>query len=246
MMHNTRVFSMIFYAYKLSGRYEIDGYDRHAPASDWYDLDARAGAGATDDQIRQMMQSLLADRFKLRLHRETREIPQYELVIGRGGPKLTPAGKDDEITVRIEDRTFKQRAGACDINLWKDGEHLVCHSATMETLTNQLRNAFQSPVVDRTKLTGVYDIHIRYFPENRRLDPDAEPGPSLAQALEEELGIRAQRERAPRSTRDRSFRETLRKLISIVVPHDKLSDHVPNRASDQNIRRVMPLRGDTR
>jgi uncharacterized protein (TIGR03435 family) len=59
----------------------------------WYDIEARAAEPSTDDQIRLMLQTLLEDRFKLKVHRETREMSVYKVVIAKNGPKLKAAGR---------------------------------------------------------------------------------------------------------------------------------------------------------
>src|SRR4029453_8789010 len=67
--------------------------------SDQYDLDARAGGEATIDQMRPMLQSLLADRFTLRLRRETRPLPVYELVAAKNGLKIAPMKEGSCVSV---------------------------------------------------------------------------------------------------------------------------------------------------
>src|SRR5262249_14258542 len=72
MMHNTQPYSIIYYAYHLSGSYQVEGYTRLPEGWNWFDIDARARRDATDDEIRLMFQTLLSDRFKLRVHRQTK------------------------------------------------------------------------------------------------------------------------------------------------------------------------------
>jgi uncharacterized protein (TIGR03435 family) len=50
-----------------------------------------------------------------------------------------------------------------------------------------------APVVDRTGLTGTYDVNVRYIPDSRKLDPDVPPGPTFEQALQEELGLKLEK-----------------------------------------------------
>jgi len=125
VMHNTQIYSVIFYAYHLTGNYQIAGYKDPSDESGWVDIEARAPANATEGQIRLMFQSLLEDRFKLKVHHETRDIPEYELTIAKGKAKLTPA-REGDMTVTIEGRTFPARAGACSTTLWNEGGHIVC------------------------------------------------------------------------------------------------------------------------
>jgi uncharacterized protein (TIGR03435 family) len=88
-------------------------YDQISGAPGWaksehYDLEASAGPAAiTREQMRSMLQTLLAERFQLRVHRETREVAMYGLVVGKGGPKMRewPEGGGDEGT------DFRRRVG---------------------------------------------------------------------------------------------------------------------------------------
>jgi len=192
IMHNTLITSVIFYAYHLTGSYQIAGYKDPSQDSRWVDIEARAAANATDDQIRMMFRSLLEDRFKLKVHHETREIPAYELTIAKGKAKLMPAREADMI-VTIEGRTFPTRAGACSTTLWREGNHIVCHAAGMETITSQLSGLLQSPVMDHTDLTGKYDLDVLYLPDNLKLGADAPPAPLLVDAVRESLGLKLEK-----------------------------------------------------
>ncbi|HEY4361178.1 MAG TPA: TIGR03435 family protein [Bryobacteraceae bacterium] len=191
-MHNTQPASLIFYAYNLTASFQIAGYVPFPEGWNWFDIEARAGANATDDQIRLMFQSLLEDRFKLKVHHESRSMPQYELVIAKGKSKLTPARTGD-MTVTIEGRTFSTRSGTCGTTLWAEGAHLICHAVTMEAIVSSLRGGLQAPVADRTGLTGTYDLNVLYLPDDRKLDPNAPPSPPLAEAIQEELGLRLEK-----------------------------------------------------
>jgi uncharacterized protein (TIGR03435 family) len=195
-MHNTQPYMMIFYAYRLTANYQVVGYPDFPEGWRWYDIDARAGHDATDDEVRLMFQSLLADRFQLRLHRETRELPEYELTPGKGQPRMTPSS-EAPMTVTIEDRRFTQRPGTCGISLWLEGSHLVCHAAPLEKIVAQVIGQLGAPVVDRTGLTGAYDLNVHFIPDRQKLDADAPPGPSLGDALQEELGLKLVKGKGP-------------------------------------------------
>ena len=85
---------LVCWAYDLSG-FRIAGgpdwFNSEALRSDRYDVEAKIEGTVTLDQIKLMVQSLLADRFQLRVHKEMRELPVYALVVARNGPKLTLA-----------------------------------------------------------------------------------------------------------------------------------------------------------
>lgn len=194
-MHNVRPFTVIYYAYNLNGSYQIAGYDALPGAFDWYDIDAVADASATEDQIRLMFQSLLEERFKLRFHRETRELSEYALVI-KNKAKLTPA-REGQMTVTIEGRTLSIREGSCMTTLWKEGSHITCHGASMDKVVAEIKNRLEAPVVDRTGLTGTYDLDVLYLPDGRKVDPDAPFTPSLQDAIQEQLGLKLEKGKGP-------------------------------------------------
>jgi uncharacterized protein (TIGR03435 family) len=195
-MHNIQPYSVIYYAYHLQGSYQMIGYVRLPEGWNWYDIDARTGPEATEDQVRLMFQSLLEERFKLKVHRETRDIPEYELVIAKGKPRLTPSS-DTPMKVTIEERTFTQSPGTCGTSMWHEGFHIVCHGATMERIVAAISGDLSAPVADRTGLTGTYDLNVRYIPEERKLDAEAEPGPSLTDAVQAELGLKLEKGKGP-------------------------------------------------
>lgn len=196
VMHNTQLYSIIFYAYHLSGNYQMVGFTPLPDGWNWYDIEARAAASATDDQIRLMFQSLLEDRFKLKVHRETRDIPEYQLTVGKGNPRLEPS-KSTPMTLAIEGRSFTAPAGKCGTTLWQEGAHVVCHAADMATIASQFSTLLAAPVADQTGLTGAYDMNLLYIPDDSQLKADAPPGPSLLEAIQGELGLRLEKGKGP-------------------------------------------------
>jgi uncharacterized protein (TIGR03435 family) len=79
-----------------------------------FEIQARAEHPSSEGQIKQMVQRLLADRFKLKLHRETREIPIYALVVGKNGPKL-PAAKDASLNHGLDSYLKDLKQEYCNI-----------------------------------------------------------------------------------------------------------------------------------
>ena len=145
--------------------------------------------------MRAMLQQLLAERFKLAVHRETKEEQVYELVVARGGSKLKEA-----------DTT---RAGPKGIGSTGPGR-LQGMAASMDILTQDLAQALSRSVIDKTGLTGRYDFTLQYTPELGQFqlrppgppdDPGPPPpdpnGPSLFTALQEQLGLRLESTRGP-------------------------------------------------
>jgi uncharacterized protein (TIGR03435 family) len=156
--------------------------------SDRYNVEAKAVAGgAPRQQLREMLQKLLADRFALRLRREARQVPVFALVRGKGKPKLQPAQHPD---VPIVFRVFQRR-------------QIIAENAPLENLTDALTFLVGKPVLDRTGLEGTFDYKLQWAPDELQLpSPEAPPqtdgaAPSLAAALEQQMGLRLASQRAP-------------------------------------------------
>jgi uncharacterized protein (TIGR03435 family) len=113
--------------------------------SDQFDIAAKAeSADATRDEIRGMLQTLLAERFNLVVHRETKEIPAYSLVPAKSGPKLKSAAPD-------------RKSGMANTAGPNGERQTVFESSPLRILVNMLANYLGSPVVDKTGLDGLYD-----------------------------------------------------------------------------------------
>ena len=139
--------------------------------------------GESSLQFQRMVQQLLASRFKLAVHTETRELPIYALVVTKGGPKLHGA-KDPNGGARREGRTGQ----------------LSAQGVTMEDLAKSLTRILEKElgrvIVDQTGLTGKYDLLLRWTPETGPpLTSSGEPdssGPSIFTAVQEQLGLKLQ------------------------------------------------------
>jgi uncharacterized protein (TIGR03435 family) len=122
-----------------------------------------------------MVQSLLADRFKLKVHHEVREVAAYALVVGKHGPRLQPAKPADTGGgVRIN--------GALQQSL---SEHEVPDGWSMSQLASVVANFVPRPVVDRTGLPGTYSFSMRFAHTTEDFD-----NPDVATALQEQLGLK--------------------------------------------------------
>ena len=192
IMNNTRIFALVNYAYDITATYQVDGYERFAESWKWYDINARIPDGATDEQVKLMVQSLLEDRFKFKTHREKRQITQYALVVDKDRAKLSPA-TEGPMELTIEGRVFKPGAGTCGVSLWKEGARWACHAVSIDKIVATAGQMMKAPVVDRTGLNGSYDVNVRFITDERRRDPDAPFGPSFEEALREELGLRLEK-----------------------------------------------------
>jgi uncharacterized protein (TIGR03435 family) len=130
-----------------------------------------------------MLQSLLADRFQLRVHYESRIQPIYELVLAKGGFKLKPLPADHE------------RGGMSG----RPGE-MILHGMSIADLARSLSmsNEAGRAVVDKTGLTGNYEIDLKWTPDDQQGTPDA--GSTLFTALEEQLGLKLEPAKGPVDT----------------------------------------------
>jgi len=122
--------ALIAYAYRVKS-YQVSGPDWMTQSR--FDITANLPEGGLPEQVPEMMQALLASRFKLTLHRESKEFPVYALIIGKNGPKLTPKPADYDPTAKSNVRPM-----------------------TMEGYASLLSNTVDRPVVDLTELKGDY------------------------------------------------------------------------------------------
>jgi uncharacterized protein (TIGR03435 family) len=134
---------------------------------------------ASEGQLKQMVRALLVDRFKLKLHRETREMPLYALVVGKNGPKLS-AAKNAVL-------------GQGDIEI-RPGR-LAAFGATMDLLAHILTENLERPVIDKTDLDGHYDFSLTYEPVSTGAG-FTPIGPSLFASIQD-VGLRLEPLRDP-------------------------------------------------
>jgi len=146
-----------------------------------------------------MMQAMLEDRFKLKVHRETREMVAYHMVVAKGGAKLLPPGSNFH-PQQVDGKDMPLLPNRCVPALGRDGVHLVCRGGTMLALVTILKNQLSTPVVDETGLTGTYDFELIYDRPNRRADKpppdDVVPAPQISEAIKD-LGLRLEKGKAP-------------------------------------------------
>jgi uncharacterized protein (TIGR03435 family) len=162
------------------------------------DSDADAKLAALPAEQREaeqqhMLQALLADRFKLKTHWETREGDTYNLVVAKGGPKLGAAGStptSDDDLARFGGHSVPALFQTCDWN----GCSFVAHRCSIGELTGNLTSQFRRPVYDKTGITANYDFVLKYkgsWDSDRPAD-DLDPTPPLDRALQEQLGLKVE------------------------------------------------------
>jgi len=218
----------ITFAYKLNQTEEqMRALLARAPKwvnTDYFEIDARAAGNPTKDQMRLMMQSLLADRFKLAVHFETSDVPVLALTLdkpGKLGPKLRPHSEGPPCPefkgFDPASRPEPVKAGdvfpaQCDVTeLSGAGGFLKVGSrnATMQLLAElvqvngSMSGESDKPVVDKTGLKGTFDYTIEYSGRIGPLPPGVDappPGPqgtSFLQAVRQQLGLKLESSRAP-------------------------------------------------
>jgi uncharacterized protein (TIGR03435 family) len=176
-------------AYRLHDQQLVGGpewFDR-----DHFDVTGKAPAGASDAEHGAMMRGLLIERFSLRVHWEQRELPVYELVLARGDGRLGP-GLRPRPDCAIGERRESDKA-PCGGALFGPGRLTV----RGQPLPGFARDRI---VIDKTGLTGNFDIDLEYTPDPGEFPPIGPPppanAPSLPTALEEQLGLRLRPARA--------------------------------------------------
>jgi uncharacterized protein (TIGR03435 family) len=157
-------------------------------------------------QRRLMMQAMLADRFKLKIHHENKEVPIYLLVIAKGGFKLKEADPKNTYPNGIKGPDGLSHPGAMTMNYG----NLTAQAIPMSNLALNLTGMAHRIVEDKTGLTGKYDVTLRWTPEDDRATPlsdgrqDAAPAkesePSIFTALQEQLGLKLESAREPVDT----------------------------------------------
>jgi uncharacterized protein (TIGR03435 family) len=155
--------------------------------SDRYDIAARPAGETTPsrDQAHQMLQPLLAERFQLKFHRETKEMPVYALVKGKSGPKLKENTAANPPMLRMSSKG-------------RDTQ-MTFTGSPIEQLVRQLSHVpgVDRPVLDQTGLTGKYDFQLNLTAEQGGDPATGASGESIFTAIEEQLGLKLELRKAP-------------------------------------------------
>jgi len=207
---NMSLSNLMHYAYLL-------GTDQLS-APDWtnsalFDLTARVPPGTTYEQFQIMLQNLLADRFQLAVHHETRQHLSYKLVVAKNGPKFkeagAPAEQDDDAPPRPSgSKPFEFDAdgypvfGPGDSGTKMSGSRgrMYEPQMTMDRLAGFLAGNLHATITDATGLGGRYEISLAWVVGSRTAAPpssgeeaslaETDSGPTLTQALQSQLGLR--------------------------------------------------------
>ena len=165
----------------------------HGGSQSGYDVTAKIPPGTSKADYRLMLQHLLADRFRLVVHRESRELPVYQLIPGTGKPKLSPSSSPAPPGPR------------CAMSMVKNHFHWACHNTILKDLAGNLETLFWSDVIDETGLNGEYDFTLDFIPPEEwqgkvGWSPSsaiADDTPTLDTAVSEQLSLKLKRGKGP-------------------------------------------------
>jgi uncharacterized protein (TIGR03435 family) len=203
---NISLQQLIQIAYDLKLKNQVTG------AFSWldsqrYNLEASAGSAVGEPQVRLMIQALLEERFKLKFHREIRELPVYSLVLAKNGVKrgtslrAAPSGDCGAMTTPqavpppAGPGAPDSPCGGISLNFGK----LTGHRTNMGELATNLSTVLGSPVLDKTGIEGSFDLTLTWTPD--QLAPGQPPpdvsAPSIYTALQEQLGLKVEAGKGP-------------------------------------------------
>ena len=192
---------LIVIAYGIS-RFQISG------AQDWmdtarFDVQGKSDISVdealknlSDDQAilekKHMLQVLLAERFNLKVHEETKVLPSFALIALKGGPKLHETKVEDATPNQSRMPPLYQRGNGAP------GYEFIAEGATMHSLARVLQGQFDTPVSDQTRLPGKYDFTLQYH--GTVTDDSTDDGkiwPPLRRAIQEQLGLKLEPAKSP-------------------------------------------------
>lgn len=165
---------------------------QHSSGPSWmdnnrYDIIAKAPGNATDEEMKLMVQSLLADRFKLKFHHEKREAPVLILVAGKTAPKLYPPRPDEKHSLKILPQTNDDRKVI--------SYRVVATRFSFAQLNQTFARQLERVIVNQTGLEGDFDFTLELTPD------DANPNPLdptlLISAIRDQLGLGLKSEKGP-------------------------------------------------
>jgi uncharacterized protein (TIGR03435 family) len=173
-------------------------------STDGFDIEAKVAPAdvptlgkMTFEQRRTMFQSILADRFKLTVHHETRQLPLYVLLVAKAGPKFKESAPDDAAAATPHRKGMMINNGKVTAN-----------DAQLSMLVTALSRNLGRTIVDKTGLTGTYDFSLQWAPDEGGAAPGpesgasagaspADPGASIFTALQEQLGLKLESTKGP-------------------------------------------------
>ena len=178
-----------------------------------YDIAVKVPPGATKEQFQQMLRNLLAERFKLVVHHDTKILPVYEIAVANSGPKLKESVMDGAATnlppaqpvIGAEDKNgFPQLPP--NRPTWSmmnrlGRSRLAAHQQPISALATILRRSLERPIIDKSGLHGLYDFTLEFDPRaavgGTPLDGQEAPSPDIFIAIQQQLGLKLVEAKAP-------------------------------------------------
>lgn len=209
-----RVFIVRAYVYYKDGHFnilqplpEIQG----APhwIDDRYSITAKAENMASDGMMNgPMLKALLEDRFKLKIHRETREVPVYDLTVAKGGLKAPRFASGSCVPVDwnmpLPDPLQSQTQKHCIDTSTSRGTSMIVQfdAVSIDAFIKFFLYRLDRPVIDKTGLTGLFDFHLEYTPGQTSTEtgtalPADPAGSSIFTALQQQLGLKLTAAKGP-------------------------------------------------
>jgi uncharacterized protein (TIGR03435 family) len=224
-VNNRTLESYVIFAYKLGAEQDV-AFVKQEPKwalDNRYDIQARGPGNPTKDQYRLMVRALLADRFKLAVHYEIKQIPVFALVLdkpGKLGPKIQPHPSDAPCSVAIAPGGQSSTTGGTPVTI-AGGFPERCGAVTQWPVSGRFRmgarnvplaefakhivipgfTGVDKTVLDKTGLEGTFDFVIEFTPQftpapGDEFQPDPS-GPTFQQALKEQLGFKLESQTGP-------------------------------------------------
>jgi uncharacterized protein (TIGR03435 family) len=185
--------------------------------SEGYNIEAKSAANVSRSQVFLMLQSLLEDRFRLKVHRETKELPAYALTAAKGGLKLpipkegscvsadasSPNWTGGRIPPPGAGPTPLAPCGSVRVMLQQSGAHLQGGKVAMPEWIRMLSMTLGSPVIDKTGFTELFDVRLVFLPDETTPGLPAPPtapddaSPNILIALQQQLGLKLEATKGP-------------------------------------------------
>jgi uncharacterized protein (TIGR03435 family) len=177
---NSSLADCIRFAYGLTSDSQLAGPDWITAKHVRFDIIAKTPPHTSQEELRKMMQALLAERFSLAMHPVKKELAYYALVVAKGGSKMR-----------------KATDGPATLPAGVQGQlRIVSNSIPMWRVATLLSRYMRAFVVDQTGLDGPFEVKLAWTPDDRPV-PDDERGPSVFTAVTEQLGLKLESRKGP-------------------------------------------------
>jgi bla regulator protein blaR1 len=194
-------------AYDIKG-FQVTGAPSWINTERW-DISAKAEGAVDQEKIKPYLRSLLAERFKMTVHQETREQPIYALVVGKNGPKVQAAKEEPDNIEGADPHSGTPGVTRRGSTIQMGRGELTLQKAPIAMFAEQLSNLLSRGVTDQTGLAGRYDFKLTWTPDESQMQmrgpgdaaegaaPPSDSGPSIFTAVQEQLGLKLESAKGP-------------------------------------------------